>query len=41
MILPACEADPGCERHEEVEIIDHEGGKMTFTHTYKGQFGHP
>ena len=32
MTLPASEDNPGYEGYEEVEITDHEGGKMTFMH---------
>ena len=38
MTLPAREDNPG---YEEVEITDHEGGKMTFMHTHKSQFFNP
>ena len=29
MILPASEADPDYEGYEDVEITDHEGGRVT------------
>ena len=41
MTLPASEDNPEYEEYEDVEITDHEGGKMTFMHTFNGQFCNP